>query len=66
MDRVVIVFVKYPTPGEVKTRLARAVGENEATLFYKDCAEHTVRIACRCVHLQSRRSPRKAYAQVVL
>lgn len=43
----VIIFVKYPKPGAVKTRLAADVGPVAATQLYKACAEHTVRAACR-------------------
>jgi len=35
----IIYFVKYPTPGKVKTRLARTVGDKKAALLYKELAE---------------------------
>ncbi|KAL4858106.1 hypothetical protein ACK3TF_001606 [Chlorella vulgaris] len=35
----VIVFAKFPRPGEVKTRLAASVGNVQAAAFYKHCAE---------------------------
>ena len=44
---VVIVFVKLPVPGKVKTRLARGVGEEGAARFYKTCAERAVHTASR-------------------
>ena len=44
----VILFVKYPTPGAVKTRLAADIGSLPASQLYRACAEHTLRIACRC------------------
>jgi rSAM/selenodomain-associated transferase 1 len=34
-----IVFVRYPAPGKVKTRLAKALGEEKAAAFYRACAE---------------------------
>ena len=43
----VIIFVKYPKPGAVKTRLAADVGPAAATQLYKACAEHTLRTASR-------------------
>ena len=46
-SEAVIVFVKYPTPGAVKTRLAADVGPVAATQLYRACAEHTLRAACR-------------------
>ncbi len=39
--KAVIIFSKYPRKGEVKTRLAKTLGNDFATLFYKNCAEHT-------------------------
>jgi rSAM/selenodomain-associated transferase 1 len=39
-DCAVIVFVKFPQKGKVKTRLAKDMGTNFATEFYRICAEH--------------------------
>jgi uncharacterized protein len=39
----VMVFVRTPVPGTVKTRLAAEVGEARATRIYRDLAEGTVR-----------------------
>jgi rSAM/selenodomain-associated transferase 1 len=36
---LLIMFVKYPTPGQVKSRLAAALGNREAALVYKFIAE---------------------------
>ena len=47
-ERAIIIFVKYPTPGAVKTRLVAGVGPLTSSQLYKACAEHTVRVACRC------------------
>ena len=45
----IIVFVKLPLPGLVKTRLARGVGPVAAACFYRACATHIVRQAAgRC------------------
>jgi len=38
MNRSILVFVKYPSPGKVKTRLASALGDEEATLAYRQLA----------------------------
>ena len=44
----VIVYVKLPTPGNVKTRLARGgLGADGAATFYKACAERTAQMASR-------------------
>jgi rSAM/selenodomain-associated transferase 1 len=37
------IFVKFPFPGHVKTRLAKTLGKQFATGFYKLCAEHVFR-----------------------
>ena len=44
----IVIFVKYPTPGAVKTRLAADIGPLPASQLYKSCAEHTLKVACRC------------------
>lgn len=36
----IIIFAKYPKNGNVKTRLAKTLGENVATKFYISCASH--------------------------
>jgi rSAM/selenodomain-associated transferase 1/rSAM/selenodomain-associated transferase 2 len=36
----IIIFAKYPKHGNVKTRLAKTLGENVATKFYISCASH--------------------------
>ena len=35
-----MIFLRLPRSGEVKTRLARTLGSEEATQFYRVCAEH--------------------------
>ncbi len=37
-----VVFVKHPTPGEAKTRLAAAIGPEAAALLYRALAEHVL------------------------
>ena len=39
-DCAIIIFVKFPQKGKVKTRLAKDTGANFATEFYRICAEH--------------------------
>jgi rSAM/selenodomain-associated transferase 1 len=43
--RAVLVFVRAPEPGRVKTRLAAAVGPEAALRVYRRLAEHTLREA---------------------
>lgn len=45
----ILYFVKYPTPGKVKTRLAKSIGEAQAAELYRQLAEEnfTVVRACR-------------------
>lgn len=40
--RRLLIFVKYPTPGRVKTRLAASIGTEAACELYRACAELTV------------------------
>lgn len=35
LDNILIIFVKYPRPGFVKTRLAKTIGEEKAALLYR-------------------------------
>lgn len=37
--RAILFFVKYPTPGKVKTRLAKTVGTDEAAHIYRQLAQ---------------------------
>ena len=41
INNAIIVFARLPVKGKVKTRLAKEVGIDVATSFYKVCAEHT-------------------------
>jgi hypothetical protein len=41
-DRALVVFVKHPAPGAVKTRLAAAVGPVAAAELYRALAEHVL------------------------
>lgn len=43
--RAVLVFVRAPEPGRVKTRLAAAIGDQAALRVYRRLAEHTLREA---------------------
>jgi rSAM/selenodomain-associated transferase 1 len=46
-----ILFVRYPSPGKVKSRLAESMGENAAMNFYRICAEKTFN---ECSHVDSK------------
>lgn len=35
LENVLIIFVKYPKPGSVKTRLAKQIGKENAALLYR-------------------------------
>jgi rSAM/selenodomain-associated transferase 1 len=43
--RALIVFVKEPRPGEVKTRLGQAIGMERAAEIYRACAEEVLDVA---------------------
>lgn len=40
--RAILVFVRAPQPGRVKTRLAAAIGDHAALRVYRRLAEHTL------------------------
>lgn len=41
MDVSLIIFVKHPIPGKVKTRLASSIGDEQATTVYRALLAHT-------------------------
>ncbi|MFN3533311.1 MAG: DUF2064 domain-containing protein [Candidatus Brocadia sp.] len=43
MDNALIVFLKYPEPGKVKTRLAKDIGNEKAYRIYKSLAENVIK-----------------------
>jgi uncharacterized protein len=47
MSRGLIIFVKNPEPGKVKTRLARSIGDEAALVVYKRLLEHTREITSK-------------------
>ncbi len=49
---VLLYFVKYPTPGRVKTRLAKTVGDQEAARLYSELAERNFK-AIASLHKRS-------------
>lgn len=38
----VIIFMRAPLPGKVKTRLAKTIGDEKAAEFYRMCAQTTI------------------------
>ncbi len=46
-ERALIIFVKNPLPGTVKTRLAASVGVDKAHEVYLHLLEHTRNVACQ-------------------
>ena len=44
MDDALIVFVRYPEAGKVKTRLAQSVGAEAAARIYRDLVESNLKI----------------------
>ena len=42
IDASIILFLKYPTEGKVKTRLAKTIGNKKAALIYKIMAENAI------------------------
>lgn len=44
-ERALIVFAKFPRAGEVKTRLGKEIGMDEATAVYREFAAHAFGLA---------------------
>jgi rSAM/selenodomain-associated transferase 1 len=44
----ILYFVKYPTPGKVKTRLAKSIGEAQAAQLYRQLAEENFTVVRAC------------------
>ena len=42
MLQTVVLFVKPPIPGRVKTRLARDIGDDAACSIYRRLADYTI------------------------
>jgi len=47
-ENAIIYFVKHQTPGKVKTRLAKTIGDQEAARLYKQSAENNFFILRGC------------------
>ncbi len=45
MSNALLIFVRFPRPGKVKTRLAQALGNEQATEFYYLCADNIIKEA---------------------
>lgn len=43
MDKLLILFVKYPVPGQVKTRLGKDIGFKKAARLYERLVKHQLR-----------------------
>ncbi len=51
MANVVIIFLKYPEPRRVKTRLAATIGYDNAALVARKLAERTLQTVCGGVYM---------------
>jgi glycosyltransferase A (GT-A) superfamily protein (DUF2064 family) len=60
-ELAIIVFLRHPTPGRTKTRLAAGIGAAAAARFYGRCAE---RIVSECLRCGARKSSAAAAAYV--
>jgi len=47
LNQALIIFIKNPVLGKVKTRLAKSVGDEKALLIYKELLAHTRHTALR-------------------
>ncbi len=47
MNNALIIFLKYPEPGKVKTRIAKAIGNEKACLIYRQLAEKVIANVCQ-------------------
>ena len=53
-DAAVVIFARLPIPGKAKTRLAAAVGPENAAEFYRRMAERTFDATAQCARVSSR------------
>ena len=54
MENVILYFVKYPHPGQVKTRLAKSIGELEAADLYRLIAEQNLEIILQALNVHTK------------
>ena len=47
MTKVLLIFIKNPEAGKVKTRLAKSIGDDKALQVYKELLEKTISVAKR-------------------
>lgn len=47
MTKVLLIFIKNPELGKVKTRLAKSIGDDKALQVYKELLEKTISVAKR-------------------
>lgn len=45
MEKVLLIFIKNPELGKVKTRLAKSIGEKKALQIYKELLKNTISVA---------------------
>lgn len=45
MKKLLIIFLKYPQIGRVKTRLAKSIGDEKALAIYRHLVAHTLEVA---------------------
>ncbi|MCB9772196.1 MAG: TIGR04282 family arsenosugar biosynthesis glycosyltransferase [Candidatus Omnitrophica bacterium] len=48
MRQAMLLFVKYPVPGKVKTRLAKTIGDQKAARLYQQLAEQNYSVLREC------------------
>jgi|ERR1043166_2196247 rSAM/selenodomain-associated transferase 1 len=63
-DQRLIIFVKAPRPGEVKTRLAKDLGPEAACLAYRDLVETVVENLSSLHGVELRFTPHDGFAEV--
>ena len=65
-DNHLIIFIKYPEPGKVKTRLSKGIGKENATILYKLFVEALLkRVSINNTYTENKNGQHRAYETTI-
>ncbi len=65
-DNHLIIFIKYPEPGKVKTRLSKGIGKENATILYKLFVEALLkRVSLNNTYIKDRNGQNRDYKTTI-